>query len=327
MNTMQIVLRNLTASAAILILGGCSAVVPGMLPGQSIGSVRQNESGTTSDMAAGRSLEGVTSDRVFVSDYLNNAIEIYPQGTSHPTPIGSITDGIHGPLGTFVDKSGTLYVTNLVANTVTEYQIGSGKRIKTIQSGINGPMSVTADANGDLAVSQYAAHQSSIVEFKGGSPYARQIITSLTYPAGVAIDRHGYLWVAWNTQGDNGYVGHVSTCQLFSRTCVNTGIAIGQTGGLAIDAAGDLLVGDQTHFSIDVFAPGAHRPFRRITLFDHVPYSFVLDEPQRRLYIADYPTGTVVVYNYATGAQLGKIVNGLTSAWGVSVDPPATHGP
>jgi hypothetical protein len=40
---------------------------------------------------------------IYVSDFLNNDIEIYPTTGSNPNPIGQITDGIDGPEGCYVD--------------------------------------------------------------------------------------------------------------------------------------------------------------------------------------------------------------------------------
>jgi DNA-binding beta-propeller fold protein YncE len=265
--------------------------------------------------------------QIFVSDYLANTIQLYDDQGNAVTPAGVITRGVDGPLGTAVDQTGRLYVTNLIANTLAEYVPGSTVPTVILTSGIDGPMNVAVDARGDIAVGQYANHQSSIVEFKSGDEHLSVRIVSLTYPAGVVFDANRLLWVAWNVQGNNGLVGHVSTCKLFAVHCTNTGITIGQTGGIAIDSAGDLLLGDQTHSVIDVFAPGATKPFRKIRTTSHDPYGFAFDSSERKIYVADYTSGTIVIYNFSTGQEVGTIAQGLTSAWGVSLSPPADYGP
>src|ERR1700688_785883 len=39
---------------------------------------------------------------IYVSDFINNVVQIYPTTGSNPSPIGAITDGISGPEGSFV---------------------------------------------------------------------------------------------------------------------------------------------------------------------------------------------------------------------------------
>ena len=43
---------------------------------------------------------------IYVADFLNNDIEIYPTTGSNPNPIGQITDGISGPEASYVDRHG-----------------------------------------------------------------------------------------------------------------------------------------------------------------------------------------------------------------------------
>jgi hypothetical protein len=62
---------------------------------------------------------------VYVSDFLANAVEIYPASGSNPAPIGQITDGISGPMGSFVDARGDLFTSNVTNFTVTMYPKGS----------------------------------------------------------------------------------------------------------------------------------------------------------------------------------------------------------
>lgn len=313
MRTRRSVIGTVAAAVLVATLVGCTSGSPA-LP-----SVRLS--------GADRSARPVSRHRIFVSDYLANTIDMYADQGNGFAPAGAITRGIDGPLGTFVDQTGTLYVTNLLASTVTEYVPTSTVPTVTLTAGISGPMNIAVDARGDIAVGQYAQHISSLVEFKKGSGQPSVRITALSYPAGVAFDANRLLWVAWNVQGNNGLVGHVSTCKLFTTTCTNTGITIGQTGGIALDSAGDLVLGDQTHSSIDVFAPGATKPYRKIRTMSHDPYGISLDKSERKIFVADYTTGTIVIYDFATGQQVGTLAQGLTSAWGVSLSPAADYGP
>lgn len=264
----------------------------------------------------------LTQPRVYVSDFNANAIEIYPQGKSNPSPIGTITDGIDGPLGNFVDAKGTLYVANSSNNTVTEYPAGSTSPSATLSSGINHPISVAVDPSGDVAVGEFS--QNEILEFPVGGSSPTVTITLLTLPEALAFDRRGRLYAAWNASGSQ-LVGHVSRCEHMQAVCVDRGITEGESGGLTLDTARNLILGDQTNAVINVYAPKQTSPSRTIPTTGHSPYKFELNKREHKLYVADIDSGTVIVYNYQTGAQIGTISQGLTSAWGVSLSPPAPY--
>ncbi|HVR47298.1 MAG TPA: hypothetical protein VMT95_11785 [Candidatus Binatia bacterium] len=265
----------------------------------------------------------LTQKLVYVSDNTANAIEIYPAGKNNPSPIGQITDGISAPLGNFVDEKGTLYVANHGNSTVTEYPAGSTTPSVTLSTNINGPISVAADSAGDVAVGEFA--QQEILEFPAGSSSPSVTITLLTYPEGLAFDKLRHLYAAWNE--NSPFVGHVSKCARMRAVCVDQGIAEGQSAGLTIDLAGDLVLGDQTNHVINVYPPHATKPSRTISVPGGDPVKFALDKREKKLYVADYLNDQVEIYDYATGTQFGTISSGLQSAWGVSLSPAAKYGP
>ncbi len=261
---------------------------------------------------------------VYISDNSGDAVAIYPQGVNDPAPVGKITDGISSPLGNFVDRHGTLYVANSGNNTVTEYPKGSITPSVTLSTDISGPISVAADRKGDVAVGEFT--NGTILEFPAGSSYPTVTITLLTYPEALAFDRSGHLYAAWNVSG-SGLTGHVSKCEPMRAVCTDRGITEGESGGLALDKAGNLVLGDQTNAVVNVYAPHATTPKRTIAMSGHDPYKFELNKSEKQLYVADINTGTVLIYNYAAGTQFGTISNGLQSAWGVSLSPSAKDGP
>jgi DNA-binding beta-propeller fold protein YncE len=262
---------------------------------------------------------------IFVSDYSGNAVEIYPQGQSNPSPIGEITDGIDGPLGNFVDSHGTLYVANTGNGTVTEYPKGATSPSVTLSNSISGPISVAVDKKGTVAVGEFA--NGTILEFPKGSSSPTVTITVLSRPEGLAFDRKRNLYAAWNEDTGSGLVGQVSKCGRGSDVCVSRGISEGQSGGLAIDSAGNLILGDITNSAINIFAPGATSPTRTISTTGRQPYKFELDKTETTLYVADIENGVVAMYDYSSGTQIGTISSGLESAWGVSLYPAAKAGP
>lgn len=267
---------------------------------------------------------GAASQRlIFVSDNAANAIRIYPQGKTNPAPIGEITDGISAPLGNFVDKNGTLYVANIGNNTVTEYPLGTTTPSVTLSSGLNCPISVAVDRLGTVAVGEFC--QGAINEFPAGSVSPTVTITLLQQPEGLTFDRSRHLYAAWNEVA--GTTGTVSKCERLQAVCVNQGMSEGEAGGLALDPAGNLILGDQSNHVINIYAPGAATPTRSISTGTVQPYKFELNRGGTILYVADNSTPEIVEYNYATGAQIGTITNGLSSTWGVSLYPAEAPAP
>jgi len=263
-----------------------------------------------------------TQSIVFVSDNNANAIDIYPAGRNNPSPIGQITDGISAPLGNFVDGNGTLYVANHGNNTITEYPKGSTTPSVTLSSGINGPISVAADSSGDVAVGEFS--QQTILEFPAGSSSPTVTITLLTYPEGLVFDKSRHLFAAWNE--GSPFAGHVSKCQRMRAVCVDQGIVEGESAGLTLDLAGDIVLGDQANHVINVYPPHSTMPSRSISVPGGDPIKFALDKREKKIYVADYINDKVEIYNYTTGTQFGTISTGLQSAWGVSVSPAAKYG-
>lgn len=262
---------------------------------------------------------------IYVSDNAANAILIYPQGRLNPAPIGEITDGIDAPLGNFVSKNGTLYVANSFGNSITEYPPGTTSPSVTLSNGINFPISVAVDDRGTVAVGEFG--QSEILEFKKGSTSPDVTISLLTDPEGLAFDKGRHLYAAWNVNEGTGLQGHFSICRRLRAICADQGIAIGQTGGMAIDLSGNAIVGDQTNQIVDIYPPGATSPSRTISTAGRAPYKFALDRPEKRLYVADITNGVIARYDYATGAAEGTISKGMSSAWGVSLSPAAPYAP
>lgn len=111
-------------------------------------------------------------------------VQVYPPGGNSPTM--TITEGVTDPCGIAVDAKGTLYVTNLASDTVTEYLAGQSSPYQTITSGLNYPAGASVDKKGELFVSNYLGN--SIAEYAPGSttPSANSITQDLDSPEGSA---------------------------------------------------------------------------------------------------------------------------------------------
>ena len=322
--------------AVALLLAGCSgSTVPGTA-GSAAASGNATQFGAPASIRIARhpnvshrkgwlSPQAIGARVIYVSDFSNSAIEIYPQGQTNPAPIGEITDGISGPLGNFVSKNGTLYVANAGNSTITEYPPGQTTPSVTLSTDLNYPISVAVDDRGTVAAGEFGA--GTILEFPKGSSSPTVQITLLTDPEQLAFDKARHLYAAWNVNGGSNLQGHASICRRLRAICADQGIVIGESGGMAIDSAGNMILGDQTNQVINVYAPGSSTPSRTISTTGRDPYKFELNRSEKKLYVADIANGVVAIYNYATGAFEGTISNGLTSAWGVSLSPPAPYAP
>ena len=269
--------------------------------------------------------DAVRQRLIYVSDNAANAILIYPQGKTNPTPIGQITDGIDGPLGTFVSKNGTLYVANSFGNDITEYPPGATSPSVTLSDSINFPITVAVDDRGTVAVGEFG--EGEILEFEKGSTSPNVTITLLTDPEGLTFDKARHLYAAWNVNLGSQLQGHASICRHLRAICSDQGIEIGESGGMALDLSGNMILGDQTNQVIGIYPPGATTPARTISTTGRDPYKFALNKSEKTLYVADINSGVVATYDYASGAETGTITNGLTSAWGVSLSPAAPYAP
>lgn len=258
--------------------------------------------------------------KLYVSDYSGNKISIYPAAGKNQKPSGTITTGISGPLGNFVDAKGTLYVVNANNSTVTEYPAGAVKPSKTLSKGLSAPISVVVDPLGTVYVSEFSPN--AIVEFdKGTSSPSRTI--SINEPEGLWLDNAENLYASYIDPSNNGRVvkfKHKST------TGTDLGIAVGPAGDVKLDPNGNLLLGDQVNFVIDVFKPGKTTPFRTIATSGNNPYKFAFNSAATLIYVAAPNTSTVPVFNYTSGALVNTITQGLSSAYGASLSPPEPFG-
>ncbi|HZT13767.1 MAG TPA: NHL repeat-containing protein [Candidatus Baltobacteraceae bacterium] len=261
-----------------------------------------------------------STGKLYVSDYAGNKIVIYPAAGKNQKPSETITTGIAGPLGNFVDAKGTLYVVNSNNSTVTEYPAGASKPSKTFSKGLSLPIGVVVDPLGTVYVSEFSAN--SIVEFdKGATSPSRTI--SISQPEGLWLDNAENLYASYIDPSNNGRVmkfKHKST------TGKDLGIAVGPSGDVKLDPNGNLLLGDQINFAIDVFKPGTTTPFRTISTSGNNPYKFAFNSGATLIYVAAPNSNTVPVFNYTSGTLVNTITQGLSSAYGASLSPPEPFG-
>lgn len=302
------------ASLSGLLLGtaSCASVSPG--------------SGSTLLPLFRATSDARSNDRLFVSDLYASQILIYPAHVQNPAPIGRISQGVSYPYNLAVDQTGTLYVQNN-DNLITEYPRGSTKPRKTLmeppgRSGIG--VCVTVGGDGTVYAADFFLGQ--VYEFAGGSRTPTKTLT-VTGAFGLALDRENDLFVGWSS-GSRG-PGHVMEFKPGSSSGHDLGITVRISGGLAVDSSDDLLVGDQGAQVVDIFRPGATKPFRTINTAPNYPYQFAFDRREAHVYLVSGNPAAVYVYDYATGKLAWTVTRGLPGgsgyAEGVAVRPAAAQ--
>src|SRR5579862_7882769 len=81
---------------------------------------------------------------VYVADPNDSKVDLYNAVTGKS--IGTITQGVSSPCGLAIDAHGTLYVSNIANNTITEYLHGRVKPSFTIKTGLSSNYGVAVDS-------------------------------------------------------------------------------------------------------------------------------------------------------------------------------------
>jgi len=257
---------------------------------------------------------------IYVSDFVANVVQIYPESGSNPNPVGQITDGISGPEGSFVDKHGDLFVTNASNATVTMYPRGS-TTWKLQYTGFAYPSDVTVGKDGTVYVADLVGEK--VVEFPKGSTRPKLTI-DITYPQGVALDSKNNLYVSYNTGAHGLGPGDVEEFAPGSSSGRNLNLPIVWSAGDALDGKNDVVVADQgsgSNAAVYVFPPGSTTPSETITQGLKDPFRVALDNKFKKLYVADPEVNALLVYDYSSGKLLKTINNSLRSVYGVALYP------
>jgi uncharacterized protein (TIGR03437 family) len=172
------------------------------------------------------------------------------------------------PYGVSADPAGNLYIADLGNNCVR--RIATTGAITTVLAKLVSPRNVLADAFGNVYVSEFAGHRvrrinpdgtSIIVAGNGtagsdgdGGPAGA---ARLSYPAGLALDRAGNLYIA---DSGNHKIRRITNGII--TTVLGTGTAGAATAsqlstptGVALDVAGNLYVADSANLRVRKLSP------------------------------------------------------------------------
>jgi len=272
-----------------------------------IGGVRETSPGWLSEDAK------TGAAKVYVTDDAANAVYIY-KAASPTAPIGTITNGLSEPLGSFVDGSGKLYVANLGSSSVTVYAPGKTAPSKTYTSGLSEPIGVAVGSDGTIYVSEFEA--GAVVEYYKGKS-TPSLTLSVPEPEGVALDSSNNLYVSYN--GSSG--GAVLKFKPKAKTGTDLGITVQFSGDVKLDKKNDVILEDQIAQTVNFYRPNATLPYKTIAVGGDA-YKLALNSYETSVYVATV-NPAVNIYGIASGMLTGSITSGLQSAYGVSLSPAA----
>lgn len=254
---------------------------------------------------------------LYVSEYNTNDIAILKQ--SDMSRVGTITAGVNGPWGMYVDAHKNLYV---AGGTVEFYPAGSITPTITYSQGLNGPIDVVAGTDGTVYVANFNGANGYVTEYPPGSTTPSLEVTTGFLTEGVALDAANNMYVTYRA-------GNGSESVLMYAPGSSTGTDLGLTGlsggagGLLVDQSGNLVVVDQAG-AVDIFPPGSTTASKVIGGMSD-PLKVALGHTGKRLYCADNASGTLHVFAYPSGRPVTNVV--LNGPHGVATSPHAKFGP
>jgi hypothetical protein len=232
---------------------------------------------------------------VYVSDIGNDDVVLLKDQTY--AYVKSLTNGIYGPDGAFIDKKGNFYVANFENVNIAEYGPHATKPTFTYNAGMTDPVDVTVDGHGNVYEADYL----------GGfvAEYAQQNNTQLYQCSpgeveGVAVDQSGDVFVDFGSSIVE-YIGGLSGC-----TATPLGVTLESAGGMAIDRHDDLLVCDQLGQAVDVIAP-PYTSVTRVLQSGYAPFHVTINKDNRLAFVASVDEAAVYVVDYATGGTLATL--------------------
>ena len=255
------------------------------------------------------------ANSLYVSDAGINAVDVLANNSW--TYSGSITNGINGPDGNWVDKKGNVYVANYGGPNVTEYN-KAGNLIFTYSSGLTDPVAVTTDKKGHVFAADFNGNFVSEFNQQSNTPVATCYPGG--YGEGVAVDKHGNVFVAW-TNFSIGiiteYAGGLSGCN-----GTNLSVPLSWVGGMVIDKHSNIVICDQLALAVDIIPPPYTSVSSTLGSGWSDPFHVTINKKNKQAYVADAGTGEVTVLSYPGGTVQAV----LNSSNGISLAYSAADG-
>jgi hypothetical protein len=232
-------------------------------------------------------------------------------------PIRTISSGLAGADGEWVDKSRNLYVANWQGPTVQEYTPGGASPAFTYSAGLVNPVNVTTDAAGNVYVVDYPGY---VVEYPHRINVPIRTYSINGSAEGATFTRNGDLFVDYVVPSTRK--SRIEKFPKGSQSGENVGPWFDWLGGIVVDQRDNLVVCNQTLGEIEVLSAPYKKVVRRIRHFT-TPFHLTFNASGKSLYVADPATQLVDVVEYSSGRILKQLgpTNGLYLPLGVAASP------
>jgi hypothetical protein len=304
----MVLFRTLAVAGALAGIAGCSTSGQSRLTSNA-GAVPSLPSATSSIVV------NATTPLLYASSNTANSVVVYKQGGTNQSPILTLTNGLNGPLGMFVDLNHDLYVANQPASTIVVFHRGATSPYKTLTDPGYYPGTVAVDSNGTVYVSNTqttGGAAGNVVVYANGSttPTSSLTMPPNTQVGNEAIDKNHNLWVNYL---DPGLVDKVVKFVAEKNPAHATSIAVVQGRGLFFNSNNNLVIVDSGTPDVAIWAP----PFHSLTSSCPADSGFrgiTSSKVQKGYFVADVNVGSIQEYQYANCTLVDTITAGINPA-------------
>jgi len=282
-------------------------------------------------------LSGASAPAVFISDNQNNRVRRVNNSGTISTVAGNGTQGdtgdggaatnaeLHFPVGVALDGFGNLFIADTTNNVIREVSTSgiittvagngtpsySGDGGAATSAGLNNPKGIAVDSSGNLYIADERNNRIRKVNTSGiittvagnggvgnGGDSGLATSAQLYYPAGIAVDGAGELYIADSKNqrirkvGAAGIITTIAGNGNVGYNCANgaaTGVGLHTPTGVALDGSGNLFIADYGNQCIRKVAAG-----NITTVAGNGTSSFSGDGGPATSASLNYPTGIAV---------------------------------
>jgi hypothetical protein len=322
------------------ILAGCSSagVAPGVqnagaLDHPGIATLPAKNSATSQVLAQHRgwmSRAARTGPVLFISDDMNNIVNVYSQKGTDQSPIGQLAGSpsapLEGPTGVAVDAQGNVYVSNYDNNEVPVFKKGASTPFEELNA-----LSTNYGGN-DIAVYSAASsttvyvanYPNEIQVFTGGSLNPTSTLTDadVSYLYSIAVDSLDDVFDI----GSSLSTGALEVDEFPANSSTATVLPIDvdgcdEYGGLALDANNDLYV-DCSPVHVSEYAPPyTESPVRTIPYSGGYTLGLALNKADKALWLTSYGQLEGLEYTLKGKLKDNTSSTGLVLPWGMALSP------
>ena len=263
---------------------------------------------------------------VYVSEFYTSTIDIFDQKGRGQTRIGTLTTGVSFPGGLFVDSDGNLWVANETSvgtGYILEFAPGATTPTHTIQqpSGYALATKLWRRSDGTLYVVDVTTYGGGyVLEYVPSTQTWTYLLdTNLIFETGIVGDSEGNVYAA----GLNAQGAEVDVLKSGSSQWENTNISVPyETGELAIDAKGNLVVADPFTQTIQTFKHGSGQAINTIACPGGCT-DIALDRSGTRIWnVVASTEPTVQEFTYPAGRLLDTVnVTQGSEPFGIAASP------